>query len=269
MVGSLIRNRSRRATFLCYHSVAEEGPRFLTVKPDLFERQLALLVRRGFETGGLSELEAAAAGRAAGRTVFLTFDDGFRDNHDTVLPLLREHGLRAFVFILPPLAEEGGPLAWPEVAEDARRHPGTMRSVDWAMLEEMKEGGFEVGSHTLSHPHLPDLEPEALRQELADSRARIAARLGSCETLAYPFGAWSPAVAEAARECGYRFAFSLPTETGQRAAGALSIPRINVDYRDTERRFGAKLGRPGKALFLSPVAAGLRRGTRALRGTTG
>jgi peptidoglycan/xylan/chitin deacetylase (PgdA/CDA1 family) len=258
-------NRSRVATFLCYHSVAAEGPRFLTVTAELFERQLAELGRRGLRSGGMADLEALAEGRAAKPTIFLTFDDGFRDNHETALPLLREYGFGAFVFVLPPLVDGGAPLAWPEVAEDQRRFPGTMRSVTWPMLEEMKAGGFEVGSHTLSHHHLPSLGPEQLRQELADSRAQIKERLGDCDTLAYPFGEWSPAVADAARDCGYRFAFSLPTLSGQRRAGHLSIPRINIDYRDGERRFGVKLGRPGKALYLSPAVARLRRSTRRLR----
>lgn len=259
----LLRNRSARATFLCYHSVAAEGPRFLTVTADLFERQLALLRRRGYESGDLDALADAAAGRLARPTVFLTFDDGFRDNHETVLPLLRRYGFGAFVFVLPPLVDSGAALDWDEVVADRRRYAMTMRSLTWPMLEEMTEAGFEVGSHTLAHPHLPQLGDEELREELRDSRARIAERLGACDTLAYPFGEWSDRVATAARDCGYRFAFSLPTGRGQRRATPHSIPRINVDYRDDERRFGAKLSALGKRAVLSPELAALRRRLRA------
>lgn len=266
MAARPLRNRSRRATFLCYHSVAGEGPRYLTVTPELFERQLAELRRRGVRTGGLAELEEVAAGQGSAPTAFLTFDDGFRDNYETVLPLLREHGLAAFVFVLPPLLDAGAPFVWPEVAEDQQRFPATMRSVDWAMLEEMREGGFEVGSHTLTHPHLPELRGEALREELWDSRQRLVERLGSCETIAYPFGECSEEVAAAARECGYSYAFTLPTSHGQSRATPQTIPRINVDYRDDESRFGRKLGPLGKELFLSPQLATARRLTRRLRG---
>jgi peptidoglycan/xylan/chitin deacetylase (PgdA/CDA1 family) len=262
----LLRNRSRRATFLCYHSIAPAGPRYLTITADLFERQLALLRRRGLRSGSTADLAALAAGRRCDPVAFLTFDDGFRDNYETALPILRAAGERAFVFVLPPLVDDGAPLAWPEVAEDRRRYPETMRSVTWPMLEEMKEGGFEVGSHGLTHAHLPRLGSEALREELWQSRARISERLGSCDTLAYPFGEWSPEVAAAARECGYRFAFSLPTKVGQRAAGVHSIPRINVDYRDGGRRFGAKLSGPAKRLLLSPEVAAIRRTVRRRRG---
>lgn len=267
LVGApLLRNRSRRATFFCYHSVAPEGPRYLTVTAELFERQLAELKRRGIAGGDLVALEAAARGRIPAPTAFLTFDDGFRDNHETVLPLLREYGFPAFVFVLPPLVDEAGPLAWPEVVADQQRFPATMRSVDWQMVGEMKEGGFEVGSHTLTHHHLPDLTGEALREELWESRARVKERLGSCTTLAYPFGEWSPEVAAAAADCGYAFAFSLPHNHGQRGASAQTIPRINVDYRDDESRFARKLSPLGKRLFLSPEVAVVRRLTRKLRG---
>ncbi len=259
-----LRNRSGQATFLCYHSVAPKGPRYLTVSQELFERQLAVLGRRGLLTGDLASLTAVVEGRTIEPTVFLTFDDGFRDNYQTVMPLLQEHGHRAFVFVLPPLLEKGAALAWPEVAEDAGRYPSSMRSVTWPMLEEMKEGGFEVGSHTLTHAHLRDLSGEALREELWDSRLRIKERLGSCDTLAYPFGEWSSEAAAAAADCGYRFAFSLPTKTGQRVATPLSIPRVNVDYRDHGVRFTAKLSPSGRRVYLSTLVGTARGGARAV-----
>lgn len=255
----LLRNRSARASFLCYHSIAAEGPRYLTITAELFERQLAFLRHGGIRSGDLRSLAGAAGGDLDRATAFLTFDDGFRNNFETALPLLREYGFGAFVFVLPPLVDCGGALEWAEVAADCCRYPATMRSVTWTMLEQMKEGGFEVGSHTLTHPHLPELDDDALREELWGSRARVKERLGSCDTLAYPFGAWSDRVAAAAVNCGYSYAFSLPTRSGQRRAGAHSIPRINVDYRDSERRFKAKLSAPGKRVILSPSIAAVRR----------
>lgn len=260
-----LRNRSKHATFFAYHSVAPEGPTYLTVSAELFERQLDAIAERGLRCGDLKTLEAIEAGRPTPPSVFLTFDDGFVNNYETVMPLLRERGMKAFVFVLPPLVDAAAPLRWPEVAEDADRYPGTMRSVDWTMLEEMKEGPFEVGSHALTHPHLPELDDEALRRELSESRARVKERLGSCDTLAYPFGEWSPKVAAAAAECGYRFAFSLPTTHGQRHANPHSIPRVNVDYRDEGRRYTAKLSSHGRRLYLSEVLKAPRRGIKALR----
>jgi peptidoglycan/xylan/chitin deacetylase (PgdA/CDA1 family) len=255
-----LRNRSNRAVFLCYHSVAAEGPKYLTVGAELFELQLRKLRERGFRAGGRAELEAVAAGAAGPPTVFLTFDDGFDDNHSTVLPLLREYGFAAFCFVLPPLVDTGGPLDWPEMTADLARYPATMRSVTWDKVGEMAEGGFEIGAHTLTHPHLPRLRGEELRSELCDSRTRVIERLGRCDTIAYPFGEYDDEVARAARECGYSFAFTLPTGVGQRDATPWTIPRLNVDYRDSGRSFDLKLSAAGRAAILSPVLNRLRGG---------
>jgi peptidoglycan/xylan/chitin deacetylase (PgdA/CDA1 family) len=231
----------------------------LTVGADLFERQLDYLRRHRFRSGDLRALDEVAAGRVGAPTAFLTFDDGFRDNYETAMPLLREYGFGAFVFVLPPLVDTGASFEWPEVLADRRRCPSTMRSVTWEMLGEMKEHDFEVGSHTLTHAHLPELDEVALRDELSESRARIKRQLGACDTLAYPFGEWSEKVAAAAADCGYRYAFTLPSKTGQRTAGLHSIPRINIDYRDRERRLAAKLSGIGKRTILSPAVVAARR----------
>lgn len=239
--------------------MAPEGPRYLTVTAELFERQLAALRDRGYKPGGRSELDDVAAGTPGRPNVFLTFDDGFVDNYTTVMPLLREYGFRAFCFVLPPLVDTGGALAWPEMVDDLARFPATMRSVTWDQLGEMADREFEVGAHTLTHPHLPRLDGEQLRSELSDSRTRVKERLGRCDTIAYPFGEFNDDVAAAARECGYSYAFTLPTGIGQGEATPLTIPRVNIDYRDSGRRFELKLSRPGRAAILSPTFNRIRR----------
>jgi peptidoglycan/xylan/chitin deacetylase (PgdA/CDA1 family) len=255
---SALANRSGAAAFFCYHSVAEDGPPFLSLPPSVLERQLAVLRRRGWASGSRRDLDDLAAGRRPDRPrAFLTFDDGFADNRSTALGLLREQGMRGIVFVLPPLLETGGTLAWPEVAERQQRHPAVMRSTDWAGTEQLADAGWEIGSHTLAHHRLTDLAREELEQELLDSRRRIAERLGRCDVLAYPFGDWDARVREAAGRAGYAFAFTVPSG-GQRGADRLSIPRIAVDHRDDERRFTLKLNAATRALLLSPLKTVLR-----------
>ena len=260
-----LRNRSRDATFLCYHSVHPAGPPFLTLSPETFERQLALLRRRGYRTGGQAELAGLVSGeRPPAPQVFLTFDDGFRDNFTHAFPLLRAYGATALVFLLPPAVDDGGPLAWPEVQERRERHPEVFRSLTWPMVEEMAEGGVEFGSHSCAHPDLTALDDEALAEELLQSRRRIADRLGGCDTLAYPFGFWDARVATAAAAAGYRWAFTMPS-AAQASATPLSIPRVAVDQRDDERRFALKLTPAGRRLTLSPVRGWVRGARRPLQ----
>jgi peptidoglycan/xylan/chitin deacetylase (PgdA/CDA1 family) len=253
-----LRGRSRVAVFLCYHSIAAAGPPFLSVDPGLFERQLGTLRRRGYRSGDLETLDRLGAGhRPRDRYVFLTFDDGYLDNHATALPLMRAYGYTGFLFVLPGRVDSGDALDWPEVRAEAAEHPHLMRSLSWPLVEQMAEAGWEIGSHTLSHPHLPRIDDDALAQELLDSRRRIAERLGRCVTLAYPFGEWDERVARAAHAAGYRFAFTLPFGA-QGRAGPLSIPRVPIDHRDERWRLTTKLNPAGRSLLLSPLKPAVR-----------
>lgn len=258
----VLRGKSRRAVFLGYHSVTEDGPPYLSLKPSTFERQLEILTRMGFRSGSRKDLERLASGeRLVGRRAFLTFDDGFVDTVTTVLPRMSARGYTGIVFVLPRHLETGAPLDWPEVAGEASRRPQLMRSIDWPMAEELVEAGWEIGSHTLTHARLTTLGDEALRQELLDSRRLIAERLGRCDLLAYPFGSWDPRVARAAADTGYSFAFSLPFGQ-QLQATPMSIPRVMVDDRDASWRFRAKLSRPGRIALFSPLRPLARKALR-------
>lgn len=264
-----LRNRSRAAVFLCWHSIASGGPPFVSVGPERFERQLRTLRQLGFRSGGRLELAALARGeKPKSRLAFLTFDDGFEDMASTAAPLLEAYGFRAISFVLPELLDSGGAFGWPRVEGDRRAYPSVMRSMTWSTAEGMVSRGHELGSHTLTHPWLPSLEGERLHQELLDSRRRVEARIGSCDMLAYPFGAWTPGVARAAAAAGYRYGFTLPFG-GQLSVSRLSIPRIPVDHRDGERRFRLKLRASVRGALLSPLKPAtrqlLRRPPRHLR----
>jgi peptidoglycan/xylan/chitin deacetylase (PgdA/CDA1 family) len=263
----VLRNRSNAAVFLCYHSIADHGPPWSSVPVERFEQHLEHLHRRGYTAGGHRDLADLVAGRAPERRLaFLTFDDGFADNATVVTSRLVERGWRGLIFVLPPLVDAGAPLEWPEVRARQAAFPHVMRSLDWAAVAEMRDAGMEFGSHTNSHPRLTTLGNQELRQELLDSRRHIAERLGRCDSLAYPFGAWNERVARAAADAGYRFAFTLPAGA-QRIAGPLSIPRIAIDHRDDERRFALKLSAPGRRVMLSearPQLRALRDGVRGL-----
>ena len=76
--------------------------------------------------------------------------------------------------------------------------------MSWDDVKQLAAWGMTVGSHSLTHPNLALLPPEALREELEGSRQVIAARTGSeCRHVCYPYGACSDAVAAAARNAGY------------------------------------------------------------------
>ena len=250
---------SDRPLLLAYHAVGAWSPA-LAIPEHALRAQLTLLQRRGYV--GLTAAEAERRrqdGTLPARTVVVTFDDGFR----SVLrakPILDEVGFPATVFAVTSFVESGEPLWWPgmEHATNGARE-SDLRPLGWRELELLREAGWEIGSHTATHPLLLDLDDAALDRELRGSRSTLEERLGSCETLAYPYGRADERVAAAAARAGYLAAFTLGRV--HRPDEPLRRPRLALGSADRGVRLHLRLSR-GAALARSSRAAAAASGVR-------
>jgi peptidoglycan/xylan/chitin deacetylase (PgdA/CDA1 family) len=78
------------------------------------DRQLGTLARHAEVIG--AEDVACASQAGPGRRVLITFDDGYRDNHELALPLLRAHGLTATFFLTSGFLDKRRAPWWDEIA---------------------------------------------------------------------------------------------------------------------------------------------------------
>lgn len=229
---------------LCYHAVSAEGRDHLLVSQHELRRQLAFLVRRGYHFASADEVLTRE-----GKLAHVTFDDAFVNVLDA-LPVLEEFGARATVFACSGLADDGSP---PLPLRGPREPvPGAFATLGWEGLAELVERGVAVASHTVSHPHLPELDSSELDDELVSSRERLEDELGvPCRFLAYPFGENDARVRAAARSAGYDYAFGLP---GDRSwSDPYNVPRTGVWQKDGMLRFALKTStalRNGRGLGL-------------------
>jgi peptidoglycan/xylan/chitin deacetylase (PgdA/CDA1 family) len=77
-------------------------------------------------------------------------------------------------------------------------------------VRELVAAGFEIGFHTRDHEALDGLAVPALAAALRDGRGELEAICGApLQSVAYPFGAASAAVADAARAAGFRTGWTL------------------------------------------------------------
>jgi peptidoglycan/xylan/chitin deacetylase (PgdA/CDA1 family) len=181
----------------------------------------------------------------------VTFDDAFRSVVNA-LPILERLGVPATVFACAGYAEQGRPLDVPELAAEASAHPDELATMSWDELRALRERGVEIGSHTVSHPHLPQLSEAEIQSELTDSRARLEDELGEpCRFLAYPYGEHDARVRAAARRAGYAAAFALASTAEPRDEFALS----RVDLYRKDNRLSTIL----KTSMLRRPAAAVRR----------
>lgn len=158
----MYRPRPRKVPVLMYHSVADEFPQYpdqqIVMTTGHFERQLAWLDRRGFQTLHLGELLDGLEGHAPlpRHAVSLTFDDGMLDNWVNVYPLLRRYGMKATLFVATDFIEEGEarrPNMDDVMAGRAEREDLRWDGyVNWKEIEAMRESGLvEFMPHSCSH----------------------------------------------------------------------------------------------------------------------
>jgi peptidoglycan/xylan/chitin deacetylase (PgdA/CDA1 family) len=235
---------------LCYHAVDETWPVDLSVPEDKFERQLDSLLSRGYQGTTFHQAVFAPTGQ---RTLAITFDDGFRSVSEVAFPLLAERGLVATVFVPTSFIDAGTPATWEGVSHWlGTEHERKMLPLTSAELLELSDAGWEVGSHTCTHPHLTRLGDDELAWELTESRRRCGELLGRpCVTLAYPYGDWNDRVRRAAERAGYEAACSLPRRFP--SPTPLAWPRVGILRNDGDRTFAFKVSPTLRRLRRSPL----------------
>jgi peptidoglycan/xylan/chitin deacetylase (PgdA/CDA1 family) len=189
----------RRSIVLGYHGVAESRLRddlsLLQVSPARFRKQIEALLSAGFSFLTMAEL----ARRAGGGTpepglAAITFDDGMHNNHAVALPILREYGIPATVYVT--IGFIGGVSPWIGAQGDG----AMMREPE---LHDLVAAGWELGAHTMTHPDLSTLDYDACRREIEESRDELRRIAGvDVETFAYPFGRYNREAVAAARDSG-------------------------------------------------------------------
>jgi peptidoglycan/xylan/chitin deacetylase (PgdA/CDA1 family) len=224
---------------LCYHALSPAWGASLAVAPEEFERQLHLLVARGWRGATFRD---AVLHPPYQRTLAVTFDDAFLSVLELALPIMTRLELPGTVFAPTSFVDCRMPLIWAGIDRWAATPDAPeLRSMSWDDLEHLIDQGWEVGSHTRTHPRLSEIDDERLTDELEGSREDIEQHLGSCDSVAYPYGDTDERVVGRARAAGYRCGAALSSSLAPR--GAHWFPRVGVYRQDPGWRFRMKVNR--------------------------
>jgi peptidoglycan/xylan/chitin deacetylase (PgdA/CDA1 family) len=167
---------------LLFHRIGA-GAREIDLPTDVFERRVLELAERD----RVVSLDEAIGSGAGG--VVLSFDDGFGDFHEHVLPVLVRHRLPAILYLATGLVRNGRATGSPH------------ENLTWSSLEEIVASGLvTVGSHTHTHRDLAKANERDAEEEMRRSKGLIEDRLGvDCGHFAYPYCVTSPGALRAAR----------------------------------------------------------------------
>lgn len=237
----------RDVLVLCYHGIAP-GSLHGEVTPEALRAQLEHVAGRGYRWTTFTD---AVTGEGPGRVAAVTFDDGIASAVEHGLPILGELDAPGTMFLTVSMLGWGG-------------------RIDAAGAAGLADRGWEVGSHTMTHPVLTNVDDATLVEELVRSKAQLEhVTSRPCTAVSYPTGRCDARVIAAAAAAGYVAGAGLEGAV-EAPPGPLAWPRVGVRGDDSLRVFKVKCSRPVRRLRASwlrgPAAKVASAAGRAHRG---
>jgi peptidoglycan/xylan/chitin deacetylase (PgdA/CDA1 family) len=183
-----------------------------TVTPGMLEQQLKYLKEHGYRSVPLDVLTKYfdRGTPIPPKAVALTFDDGWRDQHEYAFPLLKKYGFTATFFV---------PVMW-------IGHPKVM---PWSELREMADAGMTIGTHGAKHLHFDQIGEPLLKKEIVDSKLEMEKYLGQpVLDIAYPGGHWTTQAIAVVRSAGYEVALGVEHDIIQSQAHRYDVRRFHA-----------------------------------------
>ncbi|NLT94548.1 MAG: polysaccharide deacetylase family protein [Clostridia bacterium] len=212
---------------LMYHEIGTpSGPwKELYVEPENFVRQLDWLKENGYSTVTLDDVYAHWYYKKPlpEKPVVLTFDDGYRNMYDIVLPLLLSRDMKATFFLYPSKFN-------------------TPTGLTTEMVAEMAAKGMEIGSHTYSHKDLTKISAAQLEQELAKSKKVLEEITGKpVKFLCYPSGQFNEQVIKESKKAGYLAAVTTQMGKAAHTQDPYRWKRVRINYSTTLASFSKRI----------------------------
>jgi glycosyltransferase involved in cell wall biosynthesis len=204
------RETTRGVPVLLYHAFTEarEGETYVAPKRS-FARQMRLLAALGYKVISAEELAGCLREQRlpAERTAVITIDDGYADNYEVALPVLRRHGFGATIYLVA--SRLGASNDWNSEGA-AKDRP--MLSLE--QIRTMQEDDIQFGSHTQTHCSLPDVSDEVAAREVEGSRTDLEQTLETpVTTFAYPYGNLDDRILGIVGSSGYAGAYASHEQT--------------------------------------------------------
>ncbi|WP_196591868.1 polysaccharide deacetylase family protein [Pectinatus frisingensis] len=211
---------------LNYHKIDDVNIS-LSVRPADFDKQMAYLKNNDYNVITPDDLyENLEQGKELPpNPVLITFDDGYEDNYKNAYPILKKYGFTATVFVITSFLN---------------KYPNYLT---WDQCRELKENGFYIESHTVTHRSLTELTNEQIKDEIVQSKAALDKNLGqNTYYFAYPTGTYNLYIAQMLKDAGYRAAFTIKYGTAETSSNIFALERIPIFHTaDTFSSFYRRL----------------------------
>lgn len=210
-------SRTSQVAVLMYHTVSY-SPWKLAVSPEVFERQMEYLARKGWAVP-LADVVLYAKGekKLPAHAIAVTFDDGYHDVFKIALPILERYRIPVTVFIPSDFSIQTNPNDTRRLSEEE------VRTLSQSPL-------VTIGSHAKTHRKFTELSLEEIENELVESAKVLASVIGKRpQFFAYPFGVRSASAERAVKAAGYEVAFGITEGTIHQGDNLFRLKRVQID----------------------------------------
>lgn len=214
---------------LMYHSISDKGDNPYIIKVKQFKEEMEYLKDQGYTTINLEDLNLYINDKIklGPKTIAITFDDGYEDNFINAYPILKECGFKAAIFVVPSYLDKGTLF---------------LNTKD---LNVLQNNGVDIESHTYNHDFLSKLTYEEQLKSLKKGKEEIEKNLNKkVNFLAYPFGAFNEDTLKAAKEAGYKMAFTINGGWVQAGAKAYKLNRVYIGPNTKIEEFKDRIENP-------------------------
>lgn len=206
------------APILMYHHIEKKEPQnSYYVSSEIFREQMQWLKDNNYKVVSYDDFykKAVGLGELPEKPVIITFDDGVIDQYTNALPILKEFGYTATFFIKLNNVGEG------------------KGGMTWDMIKELIDSGMTIGSHSMNHDNMANMDEKTLKYELTESKKVLEENLDiNIYYFCYPGGAYSEETIKATQDAGYRSASTTSHKVIHKIKNyedLFKIPRIHID----------------------------------------
>jgi peptidoglycan/xylan/chitin deacetylase (PgdA/CDA1 family) len=217
---------------LMYHVIGDPGPGqpnvSLFVSGPEFQAEMDWLASHGYH--GITLQQAYDYWRHAvavpPKPIVISFDDGYLGQYTRGFPVLQR-------------------LRWPGVLNLKLGNVGK-GGIERSEVKKLVAAGWEIDSHTITHPNLRQVGAAQLHTEVFQSKARLRRLFGvPANFFCYPSGQFDAAVVAAVKSAGYLGATTTVPGVASPKQGMFTLDRVRIDRGDGAAGLATKLASRG------------------------
>ena len=203
---------------LMYHNISKEK-NYQDVHVKAFYNQMKLMKKMGYNAVNLNKINS----KNYQKNFVITFDDAYQNIHNYVRPILKELDYTATCFFVSNYINQFN--YWDINNKNFKKIP----LMTDAQLNDWKDNDFEIGSHSLDHSNLNNLNENELIAQLSDSKKIFKDKFNiDVESFSYPYGKYNKNVIQFVKKY-YRFAVTTKRSRFKfNKFDLLEIPRIPI-----------------------------------------